>query len=70
MPVFVQLMSSFNTSGTFKVEEDNKSINKVLKNLQDNGAKILDVKLSIGTLQYGVSLMYVIMYEAKSFLEI
>jgi len=66
MPVFIQLFSSFSTSGRFNAEEDTESVNRVLKKLQDKGAKILDVKLSIGSREHIVSLVYIIMYEAKS----
>jgi len=66
MPVFVQLISSFSTSGKFDVEKDTESVNTMLKKLQDKGAKILDVKLSIGSQEHIVSLVYTIMYEAKS----
>ena len=66
MPVFIQLFSSFSTSGRFNAEEDTESVNTVLKKLQDKGAKILDVKLSIGSREHIVSLVYIIMYEAKS----
>jgi hypothetical protein len=38
----------------------------VLKKLQDNGAKVLDVKLSIGSQEHIVSLVYTVLYEAKS----
>jgi len=63
-------MSSFNTSGKFRAEEDTNSVNTVLKKLQDKGAKILDVKLSIGSQEHIVSLVYIIMYEAKGPLKI
>ena len=66
MPVFVHLISSFSTSARFDVEKDTESVNTVLKKLQDNGAKILDVKLSIGSQEHIVSLVYTITYEAKS----
>ena len=49
MPVFVQLVSSFSTSGRFDTEKDAMSVNKILKNLQDKDAKILDVKLGFGS---------------------
>jgi hypothetical protein len=64
MPVFVQLMSSFSTSGKL-AEEDTESVNIMLKKLQDDCAKILDVKLSIGSQEHIVSLVYIIMYEVK-----
>jgi len=70
MPVFVQLFSSFSTSGKFDADEDTESVNSVLKRLQNKGAKILDVKLSIGSQEHIVSLVYSIMYEAKSPLKI
>lgn len=63
-------MSSFSTSGKFRVEEDTGSVNMVLKKLQHEGAKILDVKLSIGSQEHIVSLIYIIIYEAKSALKI
>jgi len=66
MPVFIQLFSSFSTSTKFNAEKDTESVNRVLKKLQDKGAKILDVKLSIGSREHIVSLIYIIMYEAKS----
>jgi len=70
LPVFIQLFSSFSTSGRFKAEEDTESVNTVLKKLQDKDAKILDVKLSIGSREHIVSLVYIIIYEAKSPLKI
>jgi len=70
MPVFVQLFSSFSTSGRFDAAEDTESVNKVLEKLQDKGAKILDVKLSIGSQEHIVSLVYIIMYQARGPLKI
>ena len=70
MPVFVQLFSSFSTSGKFDADEDTESVNSVLERLQNKGAKILDVKLSIGSQEHIVSLVYSIMYEAKRALKI
>ena len=70
MPVFVQFISSFSTSGKFRTEENTESVNTVLKKLQDESAKILDVKLSIGGAEHFVSLVYTVVYEAKSPLKI
>jgi len=66
MPVFVQLVSSFSSSGKLRIEEDTELVNKALKKLQDNGAKVLDLKLSIGSHEHIVSLVYTVLYEAKS----
>lgn len=69
MPVFVQLFSS-RASQRLDVEKDTESVNMVLKTLQDKGAKILDVKLSIPSQEYIVTLVYIIMYEAKKSIKI
>jgi len=66
MPVFVQLVSSFRTSGRFDTEKDTISINRILRNLQDKDAKILDVKLSFGSREHITTIVYLITYEAHS----
>jgi len=48
MSVFVHLISSSSTSGKLRLDQDTELVNKELKKLQDNEAKILDVKLTIG----------------------
>ncbi|MCK4478750.1 hypothetical protein KAU88_09545 [Candidatus Bathyarchaeota archaeon] len=65
MPVFVQLVSSFST-GRFDTEKDTTSINRILKSLQNKGAKILDVKLSFGSREHITTVVYLITYEARS----
>lgn len=66
MPVFVQLVSSFSTSGRFDTEKGTTSINRILKNLQDKGVKILDVKLSFGSREHITTILYLITYEAQN----
>jgi len=70
MPVFVQLVSSFSTSGKFDVRNESALLNTILKRLQDKGAKILDLKLGFGNLEHVTTVVYMIMYEAQKPVEV
>ena len=56
MPVFVQMLS-FMAHRQLDEKKDTKRINEVMKELQDKGAKILDVKLALG-----INAVYLIKY--------
>ena len=61
-PVFAQILT-FKAVRRFDETEDTKRINDVLKELQEKGAKILDVKVA---LEAGITAVYIITYEATN----
>jgi tagatose-1,6-bisphosphate aldolase len=66
MPVFVQMLS-FRAHVSFDDKKDTRTINEAMRKLQENGAKILDVRVSVG--QPGMA-VYLITYEAAAELDI
>lgn len=66
MPVFVQMLS-FRAHVQFDEKKDTRRLNEVMGGLQQKGAKILDVNVSISTPGMAV---YIITYEAATPLEI
>jgi len=46
MPTFVRIVSFYSRTGDINEKKDTNRINEVMKNLQEKGAKILDVKVS------------------------
>ncbi len=65
MPVFVQMLSFRSSRQDFNETSDTERINEVLKELQEKGARILDVKVNLaGTIS--TAAIYLITYEADS----
>jgi len=65
MPVFVQMLSFRSSRQDFNETKDTERINEVLKELQEKGARILDVKVNLaGTIS--TAAIYLITYEADS----
>jgi len=65
VPTFVHLVSDFTTSGKFNVRKQTETINHILKEIQEKGAKVLDIRVGIGGQEHIVSLIYIILYEAE-----
>jgi len=72
MPIFVQLWSTSSVSGTFNWKKDTKQLNDILSKLQEKGARIIDVKASMGMKEGGIraTITYVILYEAPKPIEV
>jgi hypothetical protein len=65
MPVFVQMLSFRSSRQDFNEIKDTERINEVLKELQEKGARIIDVKVNLaGTIS--TAAVYLITYEADS----
>ena len=65
MPVFVQMLSFRSSRQDFDEKKDTERINEVLKELQEKGARIIDVKVNLaGTIS--TAAIYLITYEADS----
>ncbi len=65
MPVFVQMLSFRSSRQDFNETKDTERINEVLKELQEKGARIIDVKVNLaGTIS--TAAIYLITYEADS----
>ena len=65
MPVFVQMLSFRSSRQDFDEKKDTKRINEVLKELQEKGARIIDVKVNLaGTIS--TAAVYLITYDADS----
>ena len=65
MSLFVQIASFSSASGKFDEDKDTRNINEKMQYLQDNGAKIIGVNLSIAG-SAGTSAVYIITYEANA----
>lgn len=64
MPVFVQMLSFRSSRQDFDEVKDTERINEVLKELQDKGARIIDVKVNLaGTIS--TAAVYLITYESE-----
>jgi len=66
MPIFVQLVTFSTGGGKFDEKKDTSKINQVLAKLQDNGAEIRDVTLSVGGMVLSVSAVYIVTYNAPA----
>ncbi len=65
MPVFVQMLSFRSSRQDFNETKDTERINEVLKELQEKGARIIDVKVNLaGTIN--TAAIYLITYDADS----
>ena len=65
MPVFVQMLSFRSSRQDFNETKDTERINEVLKELQEKGARIIDVKVNLaGTIS--TAAIYLITYDADS----
>lgn len=65
MPVFVQMLSFRSSRQDFDEKKDTERMNEVLKELQEKGARIIDVKVNLaGTIN--TAAVYLITYEADS----
>jgi len=60
MPIFVQIVSFSTSRGKLDETKDTKKLNEIMEKLQQEGARILDVKV---TLSVG-SAVYLITYES------
>lgn len=66
MPIYVRTLS-FSASLKFKPEKDDPKVNAALDELQRQGAKIVDIKVSLGGYFFGgVLATYLITYEAPA----
>ena len=66
MPIFIKTIS-FSTSGKFNTKKDDPLVNAVLIRLQEQGAKIIDIKLSLGgAFLSGIAASYLITYESTA----
>jgi len=72
VPVFVQLFYTQSMTGIVDYRKDTKSLNRILAYLQGRGAKIVDVKVSMGMKEGSVKagVMYLIVYEADTPIEV
>lgn len=62
MPTFVQTLSSL-VRGHFDDKKETARVNDVMRKLQEKGAKILDVEVTLGVYN-GSHAVYLITYEA------
>ncbi len=65
MPTYIKTCS-FATQRGFKSDKDDAEVNSVLEQLQNGGAKIVDVKLRIAASSGAAHATYLIIYEASS----
>ena len=66
MPIFIKTIS-FSTSGRFNTKKDDPKVNAALIHLQEQGAKIIDIKLSLGgAFLSGIAASYLIIYESTA----
>lgn len=67
MPIFISLTRSTSIGKVFDSDSKTRSINLLLKMLQDEGAKIIDVKLKTYEKEDGIlGAVYMIIYEAET----
>ncbi len=67
MPIFISLTRSTPIGKVFDSDSKTRSINLLLKMLQDGGAKIIDVKLKTYEKEDGIlGAVYMIIYEAET----
>jgi hypothetical protein len=65
MPIFIQMLSFRSQRQDFDEIKDTERINGVLKELQEKGARIIDVKVNIAG-SISTAAVYLIIYEADS----
>lgn len=69
MPTFIKTVC-FSTGGKFNPKKDDPEVNAALTQLQNRGAKIIDVKLSLAGTGTAVSMLtvasYLITYESPT----
>jgi len=66
VPTYINTLC-FSTSSKFKPEKDDPKVNTALQQLQSQGAKISDVKVTLGgNLWQGIIAVYLITYEAPN----
>ncbi len=66
MPTYIKTLC-FSTSSSFRAGKDDPKVNTVLQQLQSQGGKISDIKVSLGgTVWQGVLAVYLITYEAPN----
>lgn len=65
MPIYVALWSTRTITGVFNAKADAKKINELLGWLQQNGAKIINVKVSLGGERDHITAVYLVLYEAE-----
>lgn len=66
MGIYVRTLS-FSSIGSFKSKRDDKRLNAALSELQNGGARIVDIKVSVGgSFWSGAVATYLITYEAAS----
>ena len=67
MPIFIAITQSTSIGRAFDSSSETRSVNLLLKMLQDRGAKIVDVKLNTYKKEDGVlGAVYMIIYEAET----
>ena len=65
MPRYITTTSFKTASGDFDSEKDDREVNEILQDIQNNKGEILDVKVCLGGATFsGVTALYVIEYEA------
>jgi predicted CoA-binding protein len=70
MPVFVRVVSFSTFGGKFDASKDSRVINQVLQELQNKGARIINVCPAIGGgILHGIAATYTITYESPSPIE-
>ena len=66
MATYIKTLS-FSTNSKFKPKKDDPRVNTALEQLQSQGAKISDVRVSLGgSFWTGVVAVYLITYEAPN----
>ncbi len=70
MSMFVQLATFSSASGKFDEKKDSRSINEILRKLQDKGVRIVGISASIAGELSNATAVYVITYEANAPIEI
>lgn len=74
MPIFVQLVTFESSSGMFDEKKDTRRVNEVLTQLQNKGAKIINIGSSVGgkgdAMTSSLAAVYLITYEATGVINI
>ena len=67
MPTYIKTVSFQAAARKFKADKDDPEINAALERLQAEGARVLDIKISLGgAFSLGLIATYLITYEAPS----
>ena len=65
MPRYITSTSFKTASGDFDSEKDDREVNEILQDIQNNKGEILDIQVCLGGSTFtGVTALYVIEYEA------